>query len=103
MSIRLRTRVSSIVQVLVFDNAGSLKEGWVADILAALLYYQKHKGELTGGESGRCECAKNRISSDNVQAINRDMAACFGQPNFSQLNVSVPQSPFASKSQGVLK
>lgn len=49
MSIRLQTRVSNIVQVLVFEDAGALKEGWVVNMLAALNFYQKHMGELRGG------------------------------------------------------
>ena len=51
ISVRLQARVSSIVQVLLFDNSSPIGEGWVADMLAALQHYQERKGDIGTGST----------------------------------------------------
>lgn len=50
-SLRLQTRVSGIVQGLVFDDTAPDSDGRIADILAAIRYYQDHRGELNTNAS----------------------------------------------------
>lgn len=50
-SLRLQTRVAGIVQVLVFDDTTPVVDGRIADLLAAIHYYQQRQGELNSSAS----------------------------------------------------
>lgn len=46
-SLKLQVRVASIVQELVFEDAVSVSNGPIGDMLTALQYFQERKGELS--------------------------------------------------------
>lgn len=48
-SLRLQVRVSTIVQVLVFDHSSQASPGRLTDLLVAIDHYQERRGEIGAG------------------------------------------------------